>query len=35
VVRQYHDLFEACDIPENTRKMILGGTMAQLLGLPA
>jgi len=34
VVQQYHALFEACDIPEATRKMILGGTMAQLLGLP-
>jgi len=35
VVAQYRALFEACDIPEVTRKMILGGTMAQLLGLPA
>ena len=35
VVGQYHAFFEACDIPEVTRKMILGGTMAQLLGLPA
>jgi hypothetical protein len=34
VVRQYHDLFEACDVPERTRKMIMGGTLAKLLGLP-
>ena len=33
VVKQYHDMFEACDVPERTRKMIMGGTLANLLGL--
>ena len=33
VVNQYRALFDACDIPETTRKMILGGTMSQMLGL--
>ncbi|MBS1851175.1 MAG: amidohydrolase [Acidobacteria bacterium] len=35
VVGMYRALFDACDVPEATRKMILGGTMAQFLGLPA
>ena len=34
VVKQYHALFEACDVPERTRKMIMGGTLAKFLGLP-
>ena len=34
VVNMYHAFFEACDVPEVTRKMILGGTMSQFLGLP-
>jgi uncharacterized protein len=34
VVKQYHDMFEACDVPERTRKMIMGGTMSKFLGLP-
>jgi predicted TIM-barrel fold metal-dependent hydrolase len=34
VVKQYHDLFEACDVPERTQKMIMGGTLAKMLGLP-
>ena len=33
VVKQYHDMFEACDVPARTRKMIMGGTLANLLGL--
>jgi len=33
VVKQYHDMFEACDVPERTRKMIMGGTLGNLLGL--
>src|SRR5438309_804407 len=33
VVKQYQDMFEACDVPERTRKMIMGGTLANLLGL--
>jgi uncharacterized protein len=35
VVTQYRSMFDACDVPEPTRKMILGGTMSQFLGLPA
>jgi uncharacterized protein len=34
VMGQYHALFEACDVPERTRKMIMGGTLGKLLGLP-
>jgi uncharacterized protein len=34
VVHQYHALFEACEVPERTRKMILGGTLVKMLGLP-
>ena len=34
VVKQYHAMFDACDVPERTRKMIMGGTLAKLLGLP-
>src|SRR5437867_1554922 len=33
VVKQYHDMFEACDVRERTRKMIMGGTFANRLGL--
>ncbi|PYT42666.1 MAG: hypothetical protein DMG47_15200 [Acidobacteria bacterium] len=34
VVNQYHALFEACGIPANARKMIMGGTLSNMLGLP-
>jgi hypothetical protein len=34
VVEQYHAMFEACQVPERTRKMIMGGTLAKMLGLP-
>jgi predicted TIM-barrel fold metal-dependent hydrolase len=34
VANQYRALFDACDVPERTRKMIMGGTLAKLLGLP-
>ena len=34
VVNQYHALFEACDVPEHTRKLIMGGTLSKFLGLP-
>jgi uncharacterized protein len=34
VINMYHAVFDACDVPEATRKMILGGTMSQLFGLP-
>src|SRR5438132_10922366 len=33
VVKQYQDMFEACDVPERTRKMILGGTVGNAPGL--
>lgn len=33
VLDGYQAMFNACDVPENTRKMILGGTLAQILGL--
>jgi len=33
VVKQYHTLFDACAIPEHTRKMIMGGTLSKMLGL--
>ena len=35
VVTMYRAVFDACDVPEPTRKMILAGTMSQLLRLPA
>jgi len=34
VANQYRALFDACDVPQRTRKMIMGGTLAKLLGLP-
>jgi predicted TIM-barrel fold metal-dependent hydrolase len=35
VVKQYHALFDACEIPESTRNRIMGGTLIKLLGLPS
>ncbi len=34
VIGRYQAMFDACDVPEKTRKMIMGGTMAKLLNLP-
>src|SRR5437588_6215187 len=34
VLNQYRALFEACDVPANTQRLILGGTLAKILGLP-
>ena len=34
VVNQYHALFDACALPAHTRKMIMGGTLSNMLGLP-
>jgi predicted TIM-barrel fold metal-dependent hydrolase len=34
VVKQYRAMFDACDVPGRTRKMIMGGTLSQMLGLP-
>jgi predicted TIM-barrel fold metal-dependent hydrolase len=33
VIGRYQAMFDACDVPEKTRKMIMGGTMAKLLNL--
>lgn len=33
VLNRYLAMFEACDVPERTRRTILGGTMSKLLGL--
>lgn len=35
VLNQYRALFDACEVPESTRKLILGGTLSNILGLPA
>ena len=34
VVKQYHALFEACEVPEATRSRIMAGTLIRLLNLP-
>jgi hypothetical protein len=34
VANQYRAMFDACDVPERTRKMIMGGTLTKLLELP-
>ncbi len=34
VLAQYRALFEACDVPTHTQSLILGGTLAKILGLP-
>jgi len=34
VVKQYHALFEACEVSEATRQRIMGGTLIKLLNLP-
>jgi len=31
VVKQYHDMFDACDVPERTRKMMVGGMVGGTL----
>jgi predicted TIM-barrel fold metal-dependent hydrolase len=31
---QYRAMFKACEIPARTQKLILGGTLAKILGLP-
>jgi uncharacterized protein len=33
VVKQYHAMFDACNVPERTRQMIMGGTLSKLLDL--
>jgi len=34
VLAQYRALFEACDVPVHTQRLILGGTLAKILDLP-
>ncbi len=34
VLSQYYAMFEACGVPEATRKLILGETLAKILSLP-
>jgi len=34
VVKQYHAMFDACYVQERTQKMIMGGTLSKMLGLP-
>jgi len=34
VVHQYHAMFDACDVSPQTRRMIMGGTLARMLKLP-
>ncbi len=34
VVNQYRAMFDACGVPEHARKLIMGGTLAKILGLP-
>jgi len=34
VVNQYHALFDACGLAAHTRKMIMGETLSNMLGLP-
>jgi predicted TIM-barrel fold metal-dependent hydrolase len=31
---QYRAMFKACEVPASTQKLILGGTLAKILGLP-
>ncbi len=33
-IAQYRAMFKACSVPESTQKLILGGTLAKILGLP-
>lgn len=34
VLRRYREMFAACDVPPSTQRLILGGTLAKILGLP-
>ncbi len=35
VIGQYKSLFNACDVPARTQKLIMGGTLSKKLGIPA
>jgi uncharacterized protein len=35
VLVRYRAMFDACDVPASTRKLVLGDTLARILGLPA
>lgn len=32
---RYEDMFDACQVPEESRKKVYGGTLAKLMGIPA
>jgi predicted TIM-barrel fold metal-dependent hydrolase len=34
VLTKYRAMFDACDVPEHARRLILGGTLAKALGIP-
>lgn len=34
ILAQYVAMFDACGVPESARKLVLGGTLAKILGLP-
>ncbi|MEQ1354457.1 MAG: amidohydrolase family protein, partial [Candidatus Acidiferrum sp.] len=34
VLTQYRAMFDACNVPESARKLVLGGTLAKILGIP-
>lgn len=34
VLSQYSAMFDACGVPETTRKLVLGGTLTKILALP-
>jgi hypothetical protein len=34
VLRQYGEMLAACGVPADAQRLILGGTMAKILGLP-
>ena len=34
VLAQYRAMFDACNVPESARKLVLGGTLAKILGMP-
>ncbi len=34
VLERYRAMFDACDVPASTRRLVLGGTLVKILGLP-
>jgi predicted TIM-barrel fold metal-dependent hydrolase len=35
VLSQYNAMFDACGVPDSARKLVLGGTLSKIFGLPA